>query len=65
MLFGKSILAWIVLVLVAICVFFIVQWLLPLVFGLVGFAIPGRIVNVLALLVAIGVFWYGPSLRRG
>ena len=35
MLFGRSVIAWLIIAFVAICVFFIAQWLIPLLFGLV------------------------------
>lgn len=66
MIFGRAILFWIVIFLVAICIFFLAQWLIPILFGLVGVDIPGHITNILALLLAIGVVvggwrgWPGP-----
>lgn len=59
MVLGKSIVYWLILAFIAICLFFVFQWLIPLVFGLVGFAIPAHIVNILALLIAAGVFYGG------
>jgi hypothetical protein len=41
----------------AICCFFIAQWLVPLIFGLVGFNIPPHIVNIIALLIAAASAW--------
>ena len=59
MLFGRSVIMWLVLAFIAICVFFIAQWLIPLLFGLVGFAMPANIVNIFALLIAAGIFYGG------
>ncbi len=64
MILGRSIITWLILALVAICVFFLASWLIPLLFGLVGVAIPPHIVNILALLLAIGVVWGGYGWRR-
>lgn len=61
MLFGRSIVFWIVVAFIAICVFFVAQWLIPLLFGLVDVIIPAKIVNILAILVAAGVFYGGWS----
>jgi uncharacterized membrane protein len=44
---------WIVHALIAVLLFFLVEWLLPLVLGLIGIAIPANIVTILALLVAL------------
>ncbi len=55
MILGHSILHWLLLAIVAIIVFFIAQWLIPIIFGLVSVDIPHHIVNMLALLLAIGV----------
>ena len=56
---GKSVAYWLFLAFIAICLFFLFQWLIPLIFSLVGFGIPPHIVNILALLIAAGVFGYG------
>ena len=61
MLFGKSVVFWLIVFLIAICVFFLAQWLVPLVFALVGFQIPAHIVNIIALLIAVGVVYGGYS----
>ena len=60
---GNVVIGWLIGGLIAICVFFLAQWLIPMIFGLVGFDIPAHIVNILALLIAIGAFygWW----RRG
>lgn len=59
MLFGRSIITWIVLIVVGICLFILAKWLIPLLFGVVGIAIPDLISTVLALLIALGVIWGG------
>lgn len=64
MIYGRSVIHWLIIAFVAICVFFIAQWLIPLLFGLVGFVIPRNIVNIFAILIAIGVF-YGGYMRVG
>lgn len=64
MIAGRSIIHWIVVALIAAGIFFVAQWLIPLVFNLIGISIPGNIVNILALLIAIGVFYGGYSYRR-
>lgn len=64
MIFGRSVIHWLVIALVAVCVFFLAQWLIPLVFSLVGVHIPENIVNILALLIAVGLFYWGYTYRR-
>ena len=59
MILGRSVVVWLVIFFIAICVFYLGQWLIPLLFALIGVAIPARIVNVLALLIAAGVVWGG------
>lgn len=61
MILGRSVISWLILAFIAICLFFVAQWLIPLLFGLVGVAIPLRIVNILALLIALGVGYGGYS----
>jgi len=63
MILGRSIIHWLVLIFVAICVFILAKWLIPLVFGLVGFAVPDQISTILALLIALGCVWGGWSYR--
>jgi len=65
MILGRPIVHWLITILIAICVFFVAQWLIPLVFGLVGVSIPTNIVNILSLLIALGVVFGGYSYRRG
>lgn len=56
---GKSVVWWLITALITIAVFFLAQWIIPLIFGLIGFAIPPHIVNIIALLIAVGVFYGG------
>lgn len=63
MIFGRPVIHWIIVALVAVCIFFLAQWLIPMLFGLVGVRIPEQIVNILALLIAVGVFYYGYAWR--
>lgn len=63
MIFGRSILRWIVLAFLAVCVFVVAAWLIPLLFGAVGFPIPPQIVTILALLLALSVVWGGYGWR--
>lgn len=65
MLLGRSVISWLILAFIAICVFFIAQWLIPLVFGLIGFRIPLNIVNIFALLIAAGIVWGGYTRGAG
>ena len=59
MLFGKSVIWWLLVAFLATCIFFLAQWVIPLLFGLVGFAFPPHITNVIALLVAAGIVYGG------
>ena len=59
MLLGRSVIFLLILVLVAICVFVIAQWAIPVLFALVDVVIPSRVVNILALLIALGVVYGG------
>lgn len=63
MILGRSVIHWLVLIFVAICVFILAKWLIPLLFGMVGFPIPDQISTILALLIAIGVVWGGYGWR--
>jgi hypothetical protein len=65
MILGRSALRWLFLILIAICVFILVKWAIPLLFGALGIAIPDLISTVLALLVASGVVWGGYGVRVG
>ncbi len=57
---GQSIVNILISLFIAICIFFIAQWAIPLIFGLVGFSFPANIVNIISLLIAAGCFygWY-------
>jgi hypothetical protein len=59
MIFGRPIWRWIVMAFVAVCVFILAKWLIPLVFALVSIAVPEQISTILALLVAVGVLCGG------
>jgi putative effector of murein hydrolase LrgA (UPF0299 family) len=64
MILGRSVVHWIIVFIIAVCIFFVAQWLIPLIAGLIGLAVPGNIVNILALLIALGCFYGGYSYRR-
>jgi Kef-type K+ transport system membrane component KefB len=57
MLLGRSVISWIVWAFFAVCLFILAKWAIPLLFALVGVAIPEQIVTILALLIALGFFW--------
>ena len=63
MLFGRSVIHWIILALIAVCVFILARWLIPILFGLVGVAIPDQIATILALLIALGIVYWGYAYR--
>ena len=63
MLFGRSVVHWIILVFIAVCVFILAKWAIPLLFGLVGVAIPDQIATILAILIALGVVYGGYTWR--
>lgn len=54
---GQSMINILIGAFLSICIFFVAQWLIPLIFGLVGFTFPANIVNIFALLIAAGCFW--------
>ena len=58
-MFGRPLIHMILIVFVAVCVFVLAQWAIPLLFGFVDVSIPTKVVNVLALLIAIGVVYGG------
>jgi hypothetical protein len=58
-IFGKSVVMWLIVFFIAICVFFIAQWLIPLLFGAIGVDIPANIVNILSILIAAGIVYGG------
>lgn len=59
MLYGRSVVTWIAIAIIAVIAFFVAQWLIPVLFALVTVDIPLRIVNMLALLLALGVVYGG------
>jgi len=61
MLFGRSVIWWILVVFVAVCCFILAQWAIPLLFGFVDVSIPQKVVNVLAILIAVGIIYGGWS----
>ena len=63
MIFGRSVIHWIVVIFIAVCVFILAKWAIPLLFGLVGVSIPDQIVVILSLLIALGVIYGGYSWR--
>ncbi len=65
MILGRSVISWIILFFVCICVFILAKWLIPLLFGAIGVAIPDQIVLILSLLIALGVVYGGYSYRGG
>lgn len=65
MLLGRSIIHWLFFALVAACVFFVAQWLIPILFKLIGVDFPENIVNIFALLIALGFFYAGYNWRNG
>ncbi len=63
MIYGRSIIHWIILAFIAVCVFILAKWLIPLFFGLVGVAIPDQIVVIASLLIAVLCVYGGYSYR--
>jgi hypothetical protein len=59
----NTLLAWLLHALVAVLIFFVVQWLLPLLLGLVGLSLPDNILILIALVLALGYFVGGVSGR--
>lgn len=58
---------WVIHALIAVLLFFLVQWLLPAILGLVGVGMPANIVTIVALLVALCYLlsaWQGNWWRR-
>ncbi len=64
MILGRSVLHWIIVVIIAIIIFIIAKWAIPLLFGLLGVTIPDLIATCLALLLAL-LFVYGGYSYRG
>lgn len=58
---------WAIHIVIAVLIFFLVQWLLPALAALIGIPIPGNIVTIIALLLALLYLaggWYGGWWRR-
>lgn len=62
MVAGRNILWWILVALVAVCVFIIFRWLVPVLFGAIGVSVPAQISAVLAFLIALAVVYGGYRL---
>jgi hypothetical protein len=60
-MFGRPLIFLILLVFVTICVFVLAQWAIPLLFSVVDVTVPSKVVNVLAILIAIGILYGGWS----
>ncbi|GAC1648712.1 MAG: hypothetical protein NVS4B6_23650 [Mycobacterium sp.] len=65
MILGRSVIHWVILAFVAICVFFLAEWLIPLLFGAIGVDVPKNIVVILSALIALGCVFGGYSYRSG
>jgi hypothetical protein len=48
-----TVLWWVIHIVVTVLIFLLVQWLLPVLLGLVGVSMPERIVTIIALLLAL------------
>ncbi len=59
-----SIIYWLVVLFLAVCVFFLCQYFIPLLFGLIGLKLPMNIVNIFSILIAAAVVFGGWSYRR-
>jgi hypothetical protein len=57
MILGVSVIEWTIRIFVAVCVFILAKWAIPLLFSLVGVAVPDQISTILALLIAVGIVW--------
>jgi putative effector of murein hydrolase LrgA (UPF0299 family) len=58
---------WVIHIVIAVLIFFLVEWLLPALAGLLGVPIPGQIVTIIALLLALLYLaggYYGGWWRR-
>ena len=62
MVLGRSVLSWVLAVFIAVCVFILAKWAIPVLFALVGFIVPPQIASVLAILIAVGVVFYPPRI---
>lgn len=59
MIYGRSVIWWVIAVIVAVLIFVVVKWLLLLVAASLHIAIPDAVASALAALVAIGAFYGG------
>ncbi len=64
MILGRSVIHWLLIIFIAVCIFILARWAIPLIFGLIGVAIPDQIVTILSLLIAVGFLYGGYSYRR-
>lgn len=64
MILGRSVIHWIFVIFIAVCVFILARFAIPLLFGLIGVNLPPEIVTILALLIALGCFYGGYTYRR-
>lgn len=58
---------WVIHIVIAVLIFFVVQWLLPALATLISVPIPSNIVTIIALLLALLYLaggWYGGWWRR-
>lgn len=65
MLLGRSVIYWILIVFIACVLFLLAIELIPLLFGIIDVVLSPRLVKLLALLIAVGVIWYGGWGRGG
>ena len=59
MIAGRSVVYWVIMAFVAVVIFLLGLELIPLLFGIVDVTLSARLVKLLSLLIAFGVFWYG------
>ena len=45
MIFGRSVVFWVLMAFFAVCLFILAQWAIPLLFGFVDVTIPSKVVN--------------------
>jgi Na+-translocating ferredoxin:NAD+ oxidoreductase RnfA subunit len=61
---GRSIVYWVIVIVVAIIIFIVAKWAIPELLSLLGVSIPDLISTCLALLIALGWVLGGYSYRR-
>jgi len=59
-----SIIYWLVVLFLAVCVFFLCQYFIPLLFNLIGLHLPPNIVNIFSILIAVAVVFGGWGYRQ-